>query len=188
VTGDGWFLDESRYWVPGSESGAYPVRQGDLIAGFAAEGGDWAAAQIVHPTCDLGKPSVEKIQVARVRPLSALSDDFSRSLVTAGYREVDGRRKVAVAHTSFLAPWSDGGEPSFVNFREIASIDRRAASQESRIVTMAHDCRVAWMRRWIYFRLRLPISYGRVREMEAMRISADPMFEGPKPAWAAPDG
>lgn len=180
-----WYLDDDRYWVASDAAAEYPLRQGDLVAGF--QGGpasDWLAAQIVHPSCELGKRSVARVQVARVRPLSDLADRFSRELVMAGFRETGGHRNVAVAHTFFLTPWPDGGEPCFVNFREMRSIDRASVSTDTRVATMTHDCRVAWIRRWIYFRLRLAMSPTQVREMEARRIANDPRFEGPRPEWA----
>jgi hypothetical protein len=179
-----WYLDEDRYWIPDAETDVYPLRQGDLVACPEDSGLGWLAAQIVHPSCELGKRSVARVQVARVRPLSDLTDHFSRELVMAGFRETSGHRKVAVAHTFFLTPWSDDGEPCFVNFRELRSIDRASISLDSRVATMTHDCRVAWIRRWIYFRLRLTVTLAQVREMEAERIAGDPAFEGPRPDWA----
>lgn len=53
---------------------------------------------------------------------------------------------------------------------------------------MTHDCRLAWIRRWIYFRLRLTVTLAQVREMEAERIANDPTFEGPRPDWVALTG
>jgi len=184
MTWHGWFPDREQYWVDGDEAAAYPVRQGDLVQSLTVEGEDWDAAQIVHPTCDLGKPTVKRLQVARVRPLSSLPNDFTRRLVTLGYRDQAGGRPVAVAHTFFLASWPGREEPAFANFRELATVERDAASPETRIATMTHDCRVAWIRRWIYFRLRLTVTPEQVRAMEAKRIAHDPSFEGPRPEWA----
>ena len=179
-----WFPDRERYWVDSDEA-AYPVRQGDLVQGVTVEGEEWTAAQIVHPTCELSKPSVDRLQVARVRPLADLPDNFARELVTLGYRDRQGGRAVAAAHTFFLAPWPGHDEPGFANFREVAIVERSAVSTEARVATMTHDCRVAWIRRWIYFRLRLAVTTRRVRAMEAKRIANDPAFEGPRPDWAA---
>ena len=151
----GWYLDRERYWVDPAEADSYPLRQGDLIQGPTVDGELWTAAQIVHPTCELAKPSVARVQVARVRPLGDLPDDSARRLVTLGYRDVGGTRMVAAAHTFFLAPWPGHDEPAFANFRELATVERSAISLETRRATMTHDCRVAWIRRWIYFRLRL---------------------------------
>jgi hypothetical protein len=184
MTWHSWFPDREQYWVDDDAAAAYPVRQGDLIQGLTVEDEKWDAAQIVHPTCDLGKPTVERLQVARVRPLTELPDDFARRLVTLGYRDRAGRRPVAVAHTFFLASWPGHEEAAFVNFRELATVERGAASPEARIATMTHDCRVAWIRRWIYFRLRLTVTPEQVQAMEAERIAGDPSFEGPRPEWA----
>lgn len=184
MTFHGWFPGRERYWVPNDETAAYPVRQGDLIQGLTVDGEEWDAAQIVHPSCDLGKPSVERVQVARVRPFAELPDDFARRVVAVGYRDRAGSRTVAVAHTFFLAPWPGRDEPAFANFRELATVERGAVSPEARVAAMTHDCRVAWIRRWIHFRLRLTLSPAQVRQMEAERIANDPRFEGPRPEWA----
>jgi hypothetical protein len=66
----------------------------------------------------------------------------------------------------------------------MGSIDRESISKDTREATMTHDCRVAWIRRWIYFRLRLTVTHAQVCEMEAERIAGDPSFEGPRPEWA----
>jgi hypothetical protein len=184
VNRPGWFLDGEHYWVDPAEAGSYPLRQGDLIQGPTVDGEPWTAAQIVHPTCELTKPSVTRVQVARVRPLEDLPDNSARRLVTLGYRDVRGTRLVAAAHTFFLASWASHDKPAFVNFRELATVERSAISLDTRVAAMTHDCRVAWIRRWIYFRLRLPVTPARVRAMEARRIADDPAFVGPKPDWA----
>jgi hypothetical protein len=187
VTWHGWFPDREQYWIAGGETAAYPVRQGDLVQGLTVEGERWEAAQLVHPTCELAKPSVERLQVVRVRPLADLRDDFARRLVTLGYRDRGGARPVAAAHTFFLAPWPGRGEPAFANFRELTTLERGAASPAARVATMTHECRVAWIRRWIYFRLRLTVTTEQVRGWEAKRIANDPSFEGPRPDWAELD-
>lgn len=184
MTFHGWFPNREHYWVPSEETAAYPIRQGDLVQGLTVEGEEWEAAQLVHPTCDLGKPSVERVQIARVRPFADLPDDFARRLVTLGYRDRAGAGTVAAAHTFFLASWPGRDKPAFANFRELATVERGAVSAEARVATMTHDCRVAWIRRWIYFRLRLTVTLAQVREMEAERIAGDPSFEGPRPEWA----
>jgi hypothetical protein len=184
---DAWYLDADDYYVPAAVAGEYPTRQGDLIAGPAAAGDDrWLAAQIVHPTCELTKDSVKEVQVARVRPLSDLDDDFLRGLVVAGYSERDGQRRVALAHTFFLPPWAANGEPCFANFREMATVPRKSPGPASseRLAAITHECRVSFIRRWLYFRFRLAFGTDQVRNWEAVRISADPTFAGPKPEWA----
>lgn len=182
---DAWYLEADEYFIPPGSTGKYPVRQGDLVAGPEIAGERWLAAQIVHPTCELSKSSVKAIQVVRVRPLADLDDDFLRSLVVAGYSERDGERRVAVAHTFFLPPWERGGEPCFANFREIVALPHERSGQDDRLAAITHDCRLTFIRRWLYFRFRLAFGLDQVRNWEAARISADPAFAGPKPAWAA---
>lgn len=157
---DAWYLDADDYYVTG---GDYPVRQGDLVAGPMIGEDRWLAAQIVHPTCELPKSTVSRIQVVRVRPLSDLDDDFLRSLVVTGYHEKGGERRVALAHTFFLPPWEAGGEPCFANFREIATIRREGDGAADRVAAITHDCRVTFIRRWLYFRFRLSFRFDQVQ-------------------------
>ena len=182
---DAWYLDASEYYV-GTGTEEYPLRQGDLIAGPTVGGEPWAAAQVVHPTCELGKRTLREAQVVRVRPLSDAPDDFTRGLLVAGFREEDGERRVAVAHTFFLPPWADGAPPCFASFREIATIPAPIKAR-SRVAATSHDCRVAFIRRWLYFRFRLAFTFEQVRAWEATRIANDPAFVGPKPTWATPN-
>lgn len=181
---DAWYLDAEEYYVPPGEANAYPLRQGDLIAGPNLEGRQWAAAQVVHPTCELTKSAVREVQVVRVRPLSDLEDDFRRGLVVAGYSERAGHRRVALANTFFLPPWAEGDEPCFANFREIATLPREVAEPGERLAAITHSCRVTFIRRWLYFRFRLAFNPDQIRNWEATRIAADPAFVGPKPKWA----
>jgi hypothetical protein len=180
---DAWYLDADEYYVSPGDLNDYPVRQGDVIEGPTVDGETWLAAQIVHPTCELAKTSVTQIQTVRVRPLSDLNDDFLRSLVVTGYNERNGERRVAVAHTFLLPPWEEGVEPCFASFREIARVPHEKAEAAERLAAITHDCRVAFIRRWLYFRFRLAFTFDQVRSWEAARISADPTFAGPKPAW-----
>jgi len=181
---DAWYLDADDYYVSGKGADTYPVRQGDVLSEIEVGGETWPAVQIVHPTCELGKGSVRKIQVVRVRPLSDLDDDFLRSLVVAGYSEREGQRRVALAHTFFLPPWAADGEPCFANFRELATVPGENVEDLNRVAAITHECRVSFIRRWLYFRFRLAFGLDQVRAWEAARISADPSFAGPKPEWA----
>lgn len=181
---DSWYLDAGECYVSADDAGDHPTRQGDVIAGPRVGREKWLAAQIVHPTCELMKDTVKTIQVVRVRPLSDLDDDFLRGLVVTGYSERDGERRVAVAHTFFLPPWGTEGEPCFANFREIATVPREQAETSERLAAITHDCRVTFIRRWLYFRFRLAFTLDQVRSWEAARISSDPAFAGPKPSWA----
>ncbi|MGH2952184.1 MAG: hypothetical protein ACRDKX_09085 [Solirubrobacterales bacterium] len=181
---DAWYLDAGDYYVPRRDADEHPLRQGDLLPGPTVAGERWFAAQLLHPTCELSKNAVRELQVARVRPLSELADDFQRSLVVAGYREVDGKRRVAVAHTFFLSPWDDADEPCFSSFRELATVRRSAAKADRRLAAITHDCRVTLIRRYQYFRFRLAFGFDDVCRWETARIANDPAFEGPRPEWA----
>jgi hypothetical protein len=185
---DAWYLDAGKYYVPPSDADEHPVRQGDLVAAAKINGERWQAAQVVHPTCELDKETVKAVQIVRVRPLSDLNDDFLRSLVVAGYNERDGQQRVALAHTFFLPPWAGSTEPSFSNFRELATIPRASSEPAHRLAAITHDCRVTFIRRWLYFRFRLGFSHDQVRAWEAARISSDATFVGPKPEWALSRG
>ena len=182
---DAWYLDAGEYYVARRQARRYPRRQGDLLGPMRVGNERWFAAQMVHPTCELGKDTVKKIQVARVRPLSDLEDDHLRALTVTGYSEDAGHRRVALAHTFFLPPWDPTGEPCFANFREIARVDRAAIGGDSRIATLTHDCRVAFIRRWLYWRFRLIFDFDQVHAWEARRIATDSAFEGPRPSWSA---
>jgi len=179
---DAWYLEAAEYYVP--DVNEYPLRQGDLVAGPEVGGERWLAAQVVHPTCELAKSSLEAVQVVRVRPISELNDDFLRSVVVAGYSERSGERRVAVADTFFLPPWAADGEPCFASFGEILALPRECPELDNRLAAITHDCRVTFIRRWLYFRFRLAFGFDQVRSWEAARIAADPAFAGPKPDWA----
>lgn len=175
------------YWVPADQAGAYPVRQGDLFGPVTvADGQAWDTALIVHPTCELAKKSVARVQVARVRGLDELGDDKQRLRVVAGIAEADGHVRVAFAHTFFVAPvpGSRLAEPMWGDLRDIALADREQVAAARRVGALTHDARVTFIRRYLYFRFRLALGFEQVRALEAARISADPAFAGPKPQWA----
>lgn len=183
--GDGWYLPADESWVAAEEAGEHPVRQGDLLGSIPVAGEEWFAAQIVHPTCELSKASVERVQVVRVRPLEALPDEHQRARVTTGYQEVENQVRPAFAHTFFLAPaGSPFDVPMFSNLREVGLIDGEQLTADRRVAAMSHDARVTFIRRKIYFRYRLLLPFEEVRRLEANRIAADPAFSGPKPPWA----
>lgn len=141
---------------------------------------------IVHPTCELSKASVTEVQVARVRQLDDIPDDKQRRQIVAGIAESGGVLRVAFAHTFFLAPVpGDGsGEPMWANLREIGRAAREQFTTGRRVGALTHDARVTFIRRYLYFRFRLALSFEQVRALEAARIGADANFAGPKPAWA----
>lgn len=187
--GDAWYLRADDYWVPAEQAGEYPVRQGDLFKGVDLGDGEWYGHLLIHPTCELSKRSVERVQVARVHPLSALPDPKQAAAVTAGFEEKDLQVRPAFAHTFFLAPVPDATieafrEPMFVDLRAVALHDRTACSSTERIGALTHDARVSLIRRKLYFRYRLSLPFEEVRRLEAGRIGHDQTFAGPRPEWA----
>jgi hypothetical protein len=145
-------------------------------------------AQVVHPTCELGKADIDSVQVCKVRLLSDLSDDFKKSCVVAGMREKDGQQVTAFANTFFLPALSPPHEGMFADFRELHLVDRIGVSLNNRQAALTHDCRVYFIRRWFYFRFRILLSLQQVFRLEERRISGDKNFQGPRPSWASFDG
>lgn len=186
--GDAWYLPAEQYWVPAEHAEDYPLRQGDLVAPPAGADGKWFAGQLVHPTCELGKASVQEVQVVRVHRLDALLGEHQRARVTAGWQEIDQQIRPAFAHTFFLAPVveaSDFDVPMFSNLREVACCPREEVARGRRIAALSHDARVTFIRRKLYFRYRQLLPFDEVLRLEANRISNDPAFAGPQPDWAA---
>jgi hypothetical protein len=184
---DAWYLAAEEYWVPAGEADQYPVRQGDVFGPLRIAGEEWAAAQIVHPTCELGKRSVKEIQILRVRPLLGIADPKQQARVAAGFEEKQLQIRPAFAHTFFLAPAGHPevlAEPGYSNLREVALFDRSHFTPDARVAAMTHDARVSFIRRKLYFRYRIALPFSEVRRLEANRIRNDPSFEGPKPDWA----
>jgi hypothetical protein len=184
---DAWYLAAEEYWVPAGDADQYPVRQGDVFGPLRIAGAEWAAAQIVHPTCELGKRSVKEIQIVRVRPLFEIADPKQQARVAAGFEEKQLQIRPAFAHTFFLAPAEHPevlAEPGYSNLREVALVDRSHFTPDARVAAMTHDARVTFIRRKLYFRYRIALPLSEVRRLEANRISNDASFEGPKPDWA----
>jgi hypothetical protein len=146
----------------------------------------WDAALIVQPTCELAKASVSGVQVARVRRLEEIADERQRRQVVAGLAEAGGIVRVAFAHTFFVAPVPGDAfaTPMWADLRAIALVPREQVAVDRRVAALTHDARVTFIRRYIYFRFRLALSFDQVRALEAARIAADPAFAGPKPDWA----
>ena len=61
-SGENFYLRHDRYWVAPDEEADYPVRQGDLFADVEVAGERWPAALLIHPTCELPKVSVGRVQ------------------------------------------------------------------------------------------------------------------------------
>lgn len=181
---DPWYPGADHYYVPPSEAGAHPLRQGDLIGPVTINGVALPIVQLVHPTCELAKGQLREVQVCEIAPLGALADDFQRSCVVAGQRERDGRMMVAFAHTFYL-PRVDGDAGGYADFRHLQLAEVGEIVVGRRIHTMSHDARVFFVRRWLYFRFRIHLALEQVRALEAARIRADSAFVGPRPAWAA---
>lgn len=183
---DAWYLNIADYYVPQASSGAHPSRQGDI---FAAPSGleTWTACQLIHPTCDLAKASVNRVQIIRVYSLDAIADEKQKSGICAGWVEKDGKVQVAYANTFFLAPIATlaGDIPLFADFRQMEMAVKNSLL-ERRVAALTHEARVSFMRRELYFRYRLRFSFDEVKSWEAARIAVDPHFEGPRPTWALP--
>ncbi len=179
-----WYLgSREEYYVPARECVKYPLRQGDVFAWPDMPSG-WKAAQLVHPTCEIAKSGVKTLQVVRVEPFSELRDDSQRALVAGGLKEKAGTWTIAMAHTFFLWPWGRRNDPGYANFREIIVVNQDLITAENRVAALTHDCRVTFIRRWLYFRFRILLSLDQVRDLEAGRISHDQNFQGPRPTWA----
>lgn len=180
-----WYLDADDYYVPTDEASAYPVRQGDLFPANFSDIKDWHACQLIHPTCELGKASVEAVQVIRAEPLARVESQRQQAEVVAGFAEKGGTFRPAFAHTFFLPPYTDAGLPMFSNFREVAIVPQEDFTIEHRLAAITHDARVTFIRRKIYFRYRIALTFDDVQKLEARRISNDAMFQGPRPPWGA---
>ena len=103
-SGENFYLRHDRYWVAPDEEADYPVRQGDLFADVEVAGERWPAALLIHPTCELPKVSVGRVQVARVHLLDELGDRGQRARVVAGLSVETNGVRIRFAHTFFLAP------------------------------------------------------------------------------------
>jgi hypothetical protein len=180
-----WYLDADDYYVEPAVADEYPLRQGDLVGPLEVEGEQWSVAQLIHPTCELPKPSAQELLVLRVRKLDEIADERQRRRMITGWEEKGGTFRVAFAHTFFLAPPPEAANvPLFSSFRDIARVDRALIDARPRIAALTHDARVTFIRRALYFWFRYRFSLRQVRDFETARITADPTFPGPRPSWA----
>ncbi len=167
----------------------YPVRQGDLVhapeGATTSKGKPWHAALVVHPSCEIvAKSEPPRLQVVRVYRL-AESSAKDQERIVLGMQEVDGRVRVAMAHTFFLAPVPGfDEEPMYADFRQPHLAPREALSADRRLAALTHDTRVSFIRRKLYWEQRWRLDLGDVRGLEASRIHGDVAFVGPKPNWA----
>jgi hypothetical protein len=185
---DPWYPRADRYWVPRDEAGSYPVRQGDLFASPGDVPPGWLGFLVVSPSCEVQRKNTP-VQIARIHQVDELAGDFQRSAVTFGYDMRDlAVVRVAYAHTFWMPPADDDGalaEPMFADLREVAVVPPGSVARERRARAMTHDARVAFIRRAIFHRYRWLLSLADVQAREAIRISQDRDFEGPRPAWAS---
>jgi hypothetical protein len=183
---DAWYLRAEDYYAAPDDASEHPWRQGDVFGEITVGSDHWQACQLVHPTCEVGKPSVAELQVVRVHAISEVSPS-DQARITVGSQEKDGRLVVAFAHTFFLAPVSTQADvPLFANLRDVAQVSKEQLQQASRLAALTQDCRVRFIRRKLYFRYRMLFSVQQVQDWEAMRIAADPTFNGPRPTWPVP--
>jgi hypothetical protein len=72
----------------------------------------------------------------------------------------------------------------FSHFREIALVPKEHFTSERRLAALTHEARVTFIRRDFYFRYRIMLTFDDVEALEAVRISSDKNFVGPRPKWA----
>src|SRR2546430_684984 len=101
---NGWYLDADKYYVAPESTGEYPIRQGDVFGGAEMGGEWWLGFQLIHPTCELVKRSVNQIHVARIDRVDSREDPTEQAAIVAGFTERDRTIRVACANTFFLPP------------------------------------------------------------------------------------
>lgn len=181
--GDSWYLPADDYYLADANDADHPPRQGDLFAHPDPES-DWLACQLIHPTCELTKKAVTRLQVIRVHALDEVPARVAAAIV-AGLEEKDGAVRIAYANTFFLAPCAALGaeRPLYSDFRDVVVVDKQALLAR-RLAALTHEARVTLLRRHIYFQYRLNFSFDEVIALEGSRIASDDAFMGPKPEWA----
>jgi hypothetical protein len=109
--------------------------------------------------------------------------ETQRAALRSGWTERDGIVQRAHVHTFWLPPLPGYDEPDlYIDFRDVVAVRFRDLIQ--RRAAMTHDARVHLIAREIYFRYRWAVSVEDVRNSEALRISGDHDFRGPRPQWA----
>jgi hypothetical protein len=185
---DPWYPDADEYYVPPDDESQYPTRQGDVFEVRSdVTPPDWAGFIVVSPSCEVQSKATDA-QVARLRRVSDLPDEFQRVQVTYGFDTRDPAVvKVAFAHTFWMPPALDDGPLSgdlFANFREVISIPQVAVLPEVRARAMTHEARLYFIRRKVFYRYRWNLTIEDVRTLEEERIASDANFAGPRPLWA----
>lgn len=189
LTSEAWYPLAEDYYATESLD-EIPVRQGDLLAPLTgcqdSQGTPWLACQVVHPSCEVVTGKAKSVQVCRVRALSE-HDANAQLAIVAGETVSDGVATIAFANTFFLPPPQNSGPyavPMFADFRQVAMVPVAEVSQTERIAALEHQTRVHFIRRSLYWRQRWLLASSVVQEYEALRISNDSAFLGPRPDWA----
>jgi hypothetical protein len=189
LTSDAWYPLVEDYYER-SALDEIPVRQGDLLEPLTpcvdAAGDRWLACLVVHPSCEVVTGKSKFVQVCRVRALSE-HDANAQIAIVAGEKVTEGATTIAFANTFFLPPAQESGPyaiPMFADLRQVAMAPTAEVAQPARVAALAHDTRVHFIRRSLYWRQRWLLTTDVVREYEAHRISKDSDFKGPRPDWA----
>ena len=187
---DSWYPRDDGYYVSENVEQT-PIRQGDILAlGSAcknAEGEEWLGCILIHPSCEVSTGKTSKIQVVRIRQLQEHKEGMQEYIVAGESTDSNGNIRVAMAHTFFLAPVEDSigfSSPMFADFRDLTLVEKDMVTRDRRIAVMSHDARVYFIRRYLYWRQRWKVHIETVLNLERLRISEDPNFQGPRPAWA----
>lgn len=182
---DSWYPRHEHYWFDDATAAQQPLRMGDLVTGLVVDGGDWLAALVTHPTCEIPKNRTKQVQVVRVRSLDEVKDATQQERIILGFETKDGTPRPAFAQTFYVAPVPGASElfggAMFADFNEVARVD---TGRLERAAAMTHECRLHFMRRKLYYRYRWLAEVELVREWEAHRIGSDPTFTDPRPEWA----
>ena len=187
---DSWYPPYSSYY-DSAYSDQIPVRQGDILKlgsnCDSAQREEWLDCIVIHPSCEIITGKASKIQVSRIRQLQEHKEGMQEYIIAGESTDSNGNIRVAMAHTFFLPPVIgniDFSEPMFADFRDLALVDKNKITSDQRVAIMAHDARVYFIRRYLYWRQRWKIHIEQVLALEKRRISRDTYFEGPRPAWA----
>lgn len=195
---DPWYPE--RFWVEDTQQDQYPFRYGDLfhaprtdvngreLMSTGSKRLPWLAVLVVSPSCDLVSKANDQssITVVRVKDLSRSSGP-QQAMIAAGWKHTDRGAAVAYASFAYLAPvWEVPGfeRAMYADYRDVAVVRYGDLESVGRVAALDHDARVALIRREIYYRYRWLVPLSVVRDAEAVRITSDDAFIGPRPSWA----
>lgn len=82
-------------------------------------------------------------------------------------------------------PLPDATEDLYLDFHKVERVRLADLEAAGRRAAMTHDARLTLIRRDLYYRYRWLVSPDSVLASEKARISNDPAFAGPRPAWAS---